>query len=184
MSIGMKVYQKKAQRTSPNDGHDRLDNGVLGMIGEAGELVDVYKKWMYQSGPKAALPVKQIAEELGDMLWYMAEIAAGMESEMLDIIGSDFRDIDARVKRRPVKRTTIRGLVTSIAGRAYELNRMICRSEWRGADTHMRRIIINMGHVAYKAGLTLEEIAEQNIEKLKKRYPKGFDAEISKGRYK
>ncbi len=182
MKLGMKEYQKKAQRTSSDD-HDKLDNGVLGLMGEAGELVDVYKKWMYQSGPKAALPVKHIAEELGDLLWYMAEIAAGMRTELLDIIGTDFDAIDNRVQRRPVKRTTIRSMVTSIAGRAYELNRMICRSEWRGADTHMRRIIINMAHVAYRAGLTLSEVAEMNIAKLQKRYPKGFDAEISKGRY-
>lgn len=183
MSIGMKEYQKKAQRTSPDDGHDRLDNGVLGMMGEAGELVDAYKKWMYQSGPKAALPVKHIAEELGDLLWYMAEIAAGMGYEMIDIIGTDFDVIDRRVKRRPAKRTTLRSMVVSIAGRAYEMNRMICRSEWRGAATHMRRIIIHMGHIAYRAGLTLSEVAEMNIAKLQKRYPKGFDAEISKGRY-
>ena len=49
MKLSMKQYQKKAMRTSPWDGHDKIDNGVLGLIGEAGELVDVYKKWAYKT---------------------------------------------------------------------------------------------------------------------------------------
>ena len=59
-------------RTSPWDGHDKIDNGVLGLMGEAGELIDVYKKYMYQSGLNAELPKKQLIEELGDVLWYLA----------------------------------------------------------------------------------------------------------------
>ena len=42
--MGMNMYQEMAQRTSPDDGHDRIDNGVLGLIGETGEIVDLYKK--------------------------------------------------------------------------------------------------------------------------------------------
>ena len=61
-------YQSLAQRTSPNDGHDKLDNGIMGLIGETGEIADLYKKWKYQSTPGTELPAKRLLEELGDVL--------------------------------------------------------------------------------------------------------------------
>lgn len=95
-------YQKLAQRTSPI-GHDRIVNGVMGLAGESGECVDVVKKWMFQKHP---LDREKLTEELGDVLWYCAELASGL-------------------------------------------------------------------------GVSLDTVAERNIEKLRKRYPEGFDAERS-----
>lgn len=183
MSIGIKQYQKMAMRTSPRDGHDKIDNGVLGLIGETGELVDVYKKWMYQSGPAAELPAKQIADELGDILWYLAELSDGMGMDLIDINGNDFAALDARVKRKPAKKTKLRNMIVSLSGSAYMLERTVSRCEWRATGNRMRRMLISMAHIAGKAGTTLGKVAEMNINKLKKSYPNGFDARISMERY-
>ena len=183
MSIGMKEYQKKAMRTSPRDGHDKIDNGALGLIGETGELVDVYKKWMYQSGPNAKLPEKQIVDELGDVIWYMAELADGMDSTLLDICGDDFADLDRKVHRRPARKASLRSMIVSLAGKAWETNRAVSRSDWKAACSHVRRMMIFAAHIANYADSTLVEVADRNIEKLKRRYPKGFDAAASMKRY-
>ena len=101
-------YQRLAQRTDARDNtaSGKLENGILGMCGEAGECADLLKKHFVQGHE---LERDKLAEETGDVLWYVAETAAGL-------------------------------------------------------------------------GLTLEDIARMNIEKLKRRYPDGFDAERSRHR--
>lgn len=180
----MSAYQRAAMRTSPRDGHDKMDNGALGLMGETGELVDVYKKWMYQSGPNAALPAKRIIDELGDVIWYMAELADGMDCMLLDICKEDFDAIDRKVKRRPARKASLRSMIVSLAGRAYEVNRAVSRSDWKAACSHIRRMMIYTAHIAHYANSTLSDAARSNIEKLQRRYPNGFDATISMGRYK
>ena len=92
-------YQEQAQRTAQTAGeYDKMLNGILGLVGESGEVVDLYKKVRFQG---RYLDTHEFAEELGDVLWYVAETATAL-------------------------------------------------------------------------GLTLEQVAQQNIEKLKERYPKGF----------
>lgn len=97
-------YQRLAQRTA-NTGEpsSKIENGILGLCGETGEIADVYKKYLYQ---EHEFDREHMAEELGDVCWYVAELATGL-------------------------------------------------------------------------GVTLEEVIRQNIEKLRKRYPDGFDAERS-----
>ena len=41
--MDLNEYQRLAMRTSP-DGHDRIKNGCLGLIGESGEIADIIKK--------------------------------------------------------------------------------------------------------------------------------------------
>ncbi|NLY46839.1 MAG: nucleoside triphosphate pyrophosphohydrolase family protein [Tissierella sp.] len=102
--MNFKEYQKLAQRTS-NTKHreDKLANGLMGLNGEAGEAIDILKKYYYQGHE---LDKDKLRNELGDVLWYIAETCVGL-------------------------------------------------------------------------GTTLEDIAKGNIDKLKKRYPEGFEADKS-----
>ena len=98
-------YQELAKRTSRKDisADEHLFNGILGLAGESGECADLMKKHYYQDG--RVIYVDMI-DELGDVLWYVAEAASALD-------------------------------------------------------------------------VTLESIAQHNIDKLKKRYPHGFNAERS-----
>ena len=63
-------YQQKAMRTaSEKSKMDLLENGVMGLCGEAGECIDVVKKYLYQGHKLDKLKLK---DELGDVLWYAA----------------------------------------------------------------------------------------------------------------
>jgi NTP pyrophosphatase (non-canonical NTP hydrolase) len=101
-------YQKAAQRTS-TDGHNKLLNGVMGLSGEAGEVIDIMKKHMFQGHPFDEGMRIKLLDELGDVTWYLAEAAAGLD-------------------------------------------------------------------------VTLDEIAQHNIDKLWQRYPAGFDSQRSRKR--
>lgn len=72
----MTEYEVLAQRTANmTDSMDKIRNGILGLCGEVGECADILKKADYQGHE---LDKEHLAEELGDVLWYCAELAAGL----------------------------------------------------------------------------------------------------------
>jgi NTP pyrophosphatase (non-canonical NTP hydrolase) len=73
-----------------------------------------------------------------------------------------------------------------IAGEAGEVADIIKKEFFHGHPRDPQRIKDELGDVlhyiaicAWSYGLTLEEVADFNIEKLKLRYPNGFEAERS-----
>ena len=69
-------YQKQAyELISPEGKKDMITNGVLGLAGEAGECCDIVKKYKYQGHD---LDKDHLKDELGDVLWYIAETASGL----------------------------------------------------------------------------------------------------------
>ena len=85
-------YQMLAQRTSPI-GHDRILNGVMGMAGEAGECVDHLKKSMFQGHE---LDLEKLKEELGDVMWYCAEMATGLGVCLDDVAEANIKKLMRR----------------------------------------------------------------------------------------
>lgn len=76
-------YQALAQRTS-NAGKrsDKLENACLGLAGECGEACDIVKKALFQGH---VLDRAGLIEEAGDVLWYLAELAAGLGVSLEDM---------------------------------------------------------------------------------------------------
>lgn len=103
-------YQKEAVRTINPDLSDiqQLQNGLMGLNGEAGEALDILKKHLFQGH---RLDEVHIIKELGDVAWYLAVSA-------------------------------------------------------------------------YSLGVDLETILQMNLDKLRARYPEGFDTELSQHRKK
>ena len=76
-------YQALAQRTSnARKRSDKLENACLGLAGECGEVCDIVKKALFQGH---ALDRAGLIEEAGDVLWYLAELAAGLGVSLEDI---------------------------------------------------------------------------------------------------
>jgi NTP pyrophosphatase (non-canonical NTP hydrolase) len=67
-------YQTKAARTAASDADPKTALAVigLGLAGEAGEAVDLIKKYVGHGHP---LDVERLEKELGDVLWYVAVAA-------------------------------------------------------------------------------------------------------------
>ena len=97
-------YQALARRTQNVhlNPHQRLEHALFGLAAEAGEIHSIFQK-LHQGH---ALIMWDLIEEMGDLLWFVSELA----------------------------------------------------------DAH---------------GLSLDEIARANIDKLRKRYPVGFDEDAS-----
>jgi NTP pyrophosphatase (non-canonical NTP hydrolase) len=74
--LSFNEYQKQAYDLISESGRkDMVLNGVLGLTGEAGECADIVKKVRFQGHE---LSKEHLMEELGDVLWYIAETASGL----------------------------------------------------------------------------------------------------------
>jgi NTP pyrophosphatase (non-canonical NTP hydrolase) len=82
-NLAFSDYQKQAILTTRVHGEDLTSIIVplLGLAGEAGSLLSEYKKWI-REGDRYRPFTDQVAEEIGDILWYLANIA---EKEGLDL---------------------------------------------------------------------------------------------------
>ncbi len=90
-------YQRLAM-TTLNPALDRKDvliNSVMGLCGEAGEAIDIVKKWLAQGHE---LDKAHLAKELGDIAWYLAEAATALELPLSDILQGN---IDKLKRRYP-----------------------------------------------------------------------------------
>ena len=89
-------YQQLAQRTASTKGHNsKIENGILGLCGETGEIADAYKKHLYQGHE---FDRGHMAEELGEVCWYVAELATGLGVTLDEVMG---RNIEKLRKRYP-----------------------------------------------------------------------------------
>ena len=79
-------YQAKAQATDrlPQRGGDGIVVPLLGIVGEAASLQTEYKKWLRDGGGHLFFR-NHIREELGDILWYVANLAAKLDIELDEI---------------------------------------------------------------------------------------------------
>ncbi|MBR5794962.1 MAG: nucleoside triphosphate pyrophosphohydrolase family protein [Erysipelotrichaceae bacterium] len=88
-------YQRLAMKTlNPKlDKKDILINGVMGLCGEAGEAIDIVKKHLAQGHE---LHKEKLVEELGDVAWYLAELATVLEVDLDTILMNNIKKLAKR----------------------------------------------------------------------------------------
>lgn len=72
---------------------EQVLNGVLGLNGEAGEVADLVKKSLYQGHP---YDKHKIADELGDVLWYIALLSMAIGIDMDQIALNNINKLRGR----------------------------------------------------------------------------------------
>ena len=79
-------YQEQAQATDqlPAGDPNALIVPLLGMAGEVGSLLAEYKKYLRDKDAHMLFP-QQVAEELGDILWYLANTATKFDLDLAAI---------------------------------------------------------------------------------------------------
>ena len=98
-------YQALATSTAVYGAGNKINYPVLGLVGEAGEIANKYKKVLRDD---AGLLVEEkreaLIDELGDVLWYCANLAADLDTSLADVAT---RNIDKLLDRQ--KRGTLQG---------------------------------------------------------------------------
>ena len=114
-----KEYQDLAMRTNDGKGTDRLSkaiellnrepkpecyhpickdlggvlNGCLGLAGEAGETLDMVKKWVFH---EKDLDVEHLKKEIGDVMWYVAMLCESFGFNLDEILQMNVDKLKAR----------------------------------------------------------------------------------------
>jgi len=87
-------YQRQAARTAPDStGDERLQHAALGIAGEAGEVADLIKKRVHHKRP---ITDDELAGEIGDVLWGLAELATALGLNLSDIAAANLEKLRAR----------------------------------------------------------------------------------------
>lgn len=92
--MDLDVYQMLAQRTShETSACGKLENGCLGLAGESGECCELLKKHLFQGHE---LDRQRLSEEVGDVLWYVAELASGLGMTLNDVASANIEKLKRR----------------------------------------------------------------------------------------
>ena len=86
-NVDFAEYQRKARATSrhlPVQGGDGITTPMLGLIGETGEVISELKKHVREGSAYVSFR-DRLVEELGDLLWYVADIASRRNIRLEDI---------------------------------------------------------------------------------------------------
>lgn len=103
-SLTIEEFQRRSQQTDhfpmPDDeGGDPLLGPLLGLAGEVGTLLAAYKKRL-RDGAAYELFKDNVAEELGDILWYLANAAEKADLSLDEVAR---RNLDKTSDRWPVR---------------------------------------------------------------------------------
>ncbi len=94
-------YQKRTGETAkyPAIG-ERCIYPVLGLAGEAGEVAETVKKIFRDSGGHVSLEKKdELLKELGDVLWYVSQVATEFKLSLGDIAQANITKLADRAAR-------------------------------------------------------------------------------------
>lgn len=87
------IYQEEAMRTAAGMYGDLLQNGVMGLYGEAGECIDIVREHLFQGHE---LDKEHLAKELGDVAWYLAVTAEAIGYDLNTILQMNVKKLRDR----------------------------------------------------------------------------------------
>jgi NTP pyrophosphatase (non-canonical NTP hydrolase) len=90
-------YQQRASATDASEISKSEDFSILllGLAGETGSLLTLYKKWL-RDGDAFQVVDKRISEELGDILWYLSAIARRQQLSLDAIAEQNLKKTSSR----------------------------------------------------------------------------------------
>ena len=100
--LSLNSYQRQAGMTAvyPNAGNGNFIYPTLGLCGEAGELANKVKKVIRDYGGVLTQELKEkIVDELGDSLWYIAQIATELDVPLNRVAEINLDKLASRAER-------------------------------------------------------------------------------------
>lgn len=165
-------YQVLAMRTNDvkRSDKDNFLNACLGLAGEGAELHELLNTPYHLRNEQWKLDV---VKETGDIYWYIALMTTAIDTKMKTIITWGYT---AEKASREKYILYIGAICDTIKKSIYQGHDIDSYTIIDG----LREIFINISNICYtNTGILPEEVATRNIDKLKKRYPEGFDKDKS-----
>lgn len=97
-------YQKLCKKTAvyPKIGKNFV-YPTIGLLGEAGEFANKVKKLFRDNGGKVSRENKlDLAHELGDIMWYVAQVSTDLGLELSDVAQMNIEKLAQRMKENKI----------------------------------------------------------------------------------
>jgi NTP pyrophosphatase (non-canonical NTP hydrolase) len=93
-------YQRLSRRTAEYPREAWLAYPALGLAGEAGEVAEHAKKAIRDDGGQVGDERRAaMAKELGDVLWYVAQIATELDLDLDEVAQANLDKLSSRQRR-------------------------------------------------------------------------------------
>lgn len=99
--MNFEEYQKKSRETAIYPNKDKnFIYPTLGLVGEAGEVAEKIKKVLRdKNGAVEEETRKELEKELGDVLWYLSQLATELNLPLEEIAASNIDKLFSRKER-------------------------------------------------------------------------------------
>jgi len=98
--VELSDYQRVSRRTAGYPREAWLAYPALGLAGEAGEVAEHAKKAIRDDGATVTDERREaIAKELGDVLWYVAQLATELDLDLEEIATGNLEKLRSRQRR-------------------------------------------------------------------------------------
>jgi NTP pyrophosphatase (non-canonical NTP hydrolase) len=98
--VELSEYQRLSRSTAKYPRHEALTYPALGLAGEAGEFADHAKKVIRDDGGEVTPQRREaMAKELGDVLWYVAQLASELGLELEQVAQDNLDKLRSRMDR-------------------------------------------------------------------------------------
>lgn len=185
-------YAKQAARTDQRSGKSALGFSMLGLFGEAGSLLSEAKKKQRDDASYLGY-ADAVAEELGDVLWYLAAVARRSALALSDIAanaarsdgewlagGNDALSFHAlQPAHIPLAKAPMPQFEHTLLALAGEVGVLVndfqLKSLERDKTILARRLVTVMRRLvqaANESGVTIEAAAVKNLHKIFDRWPR------------
>jgi NTP pyrophosphatase (non-canonical NTP hydrolase) len=171
---------------------------LIGIAGEASELLEALQK-VSEAGEKSPELAEALIAESGDLLWYIAAYSTANGFSLNEIAKQaidekqagplDIRDFEAHVARqidleesgfelmRAITSLFNRNRIGAIMEESKRILRddRLARNDERSAriKTALGKTLVTLATICNGMGISLDEVATSNIEKLKSRQERG-----------
>jgi len=93
-------YQTQAVKTAIYDDADYIVYPALGLLSEAGEVAGKVKKVLRDNKGNFTPELReQIADEVGDVLWYLASLCSDLGVDMASVAQKNLNKLNSRMAR-------------------------------------------------------------------------------------
>lgn len=159
-------YQTLAARTIATDDVDQMERHALhGLTAEIGELMDSC----------LGTDVDHTIKECGDVCWMIAELCTARGWFLGDLLHPE----DWKFKFGQTTNCVHIAIANGLINGTYQ--KVLQGHEWDDAMVQfaIEEIFARISAIAFFCGTDLDCVLQTNIEKLKARYPDGFDPDRS-----
>ena len=170
-------YQRQAVKTSfhePVQGGDAITTSLLGLIGEVGEVVTELKKHSREGAAYLAF-ADRLAEEVGDVLWYAADLAAHRGIRLADLGAASTAPARSASTQQGEWIRVALSLVQHAArmSRSYDsllAGRQSSRHFDTGLGESLAGIMADLRRLTCIHGLSIDDVAAANLRKVSHRW--------------